>query len=306
MWCFFTALCLLIVGTAAQNSIPDYNWREFKGLWSVETGYALADTHEETLEETSRRLKKPLAQEVAGKPVYMSLTTIDVRLFGIGDTIESVLAGEQLPNRIFIFISEDGHLLDKGISKAFLSSDVTKKLRALYKVFPHISVIYVDNIGPHRKLLPLLSEKWHEDCLLVTIDDHEIYPPSMLSGLIDFHQDSGGTAVVARRARRMGICAASPPWTLCPYTDANKRGLWPETKPARREMLMLPTGTGGVLYHPSFLHPVVFTRALWEATLTGDDLMFRLGKLLPFFLPSFFCICCISLSCSVSFHHRMT
>jgi hypothetical protein len=77
----------------------------------------------------------------------------------------------------------------------------------------------------------------------------------------------------------MAMCASSyPPWKLCPYAR-NKKGLWPESRPARREMLLLPTGTGGVLYRPHFFHPVVFDRALLNTTITGDDLMFRLGTM---------------------------
>ena len=57
------------------------------------------------------------------------------------------------------------------------------------------------------------------------------------------------------------------------------RGLWPETRPARQELLMLPTGTGGVLYRPSYFHPIVFDENLRNLTLTGDDLLFRLATL---------------------------
>jgi hypothetical protein len=44
-------------------------------------------------------------------------------------------------------------------------------------------------------------------------------------------------------------------------------------------MLLLPTGTGGVLYRPSFFHPIVFDRQLLNLTSTGDDLTFRLATM---------------------------
>lgn len=265
----------LLISISALDSIPRYNWEEYSDLWHLNE----KEQARESLSDTSSRLKKPLAEEIVGKPIYLGMTTISNRLYGIGDTIESLVGGDLLPSRVFVFISEEPHLLDGGIGKSDLVSDQTSKLRSIYSLYPHISIVYVDNIGPHRKLLPLLSEKWDEDCLLVTVDDHEIYPQDMLSGLIDYYIDTRGLAVVARRARRMGICSGTPPWSLCPYTNAKRRGLWPETKPARYEMLMLPTGTGGVLYRPAFFHPSVFDKALWEATLTGDDLMFRLGTM---------------------------
>ena len=44
-------------------------------------------------------------------------------------------------------------------------------------------------------------------------------------------------------------------------------------------MLLLPTGTGGVLYRPRFFHSVIFDRNLVNITRTGDDLMFRLATI---------------------------
>jgi hypothetical protein len=34
-----------------------------------------------------------------------------------------------------------------------------------------VSIVFTENIGPHRKLLPLLSRKWNEDCVIMTTDD---------------------------------------------------------------------------------------------------------------------------------------
>jgi len=221
---------------------------------------------------------RPLASQlIGGMPVYISMTTIHNRLYGVADTLETILKGTVLPTHIYIFVSSEPYLLDQGISKDFLISS-SHKLRALSENFPFISVIYTDNIGPHRKLLPLLAKKWEEDCVLVTVDDHEMYPKGMLASLIGYYRASGGTAVVALRSRRMGICANAPPWKVSPYTKKHK-GLWPETKAGRREMLMLPTGTGGVLYRPRFFHPIVFDKRFLNLTRTGDDLMFRLATM---------------------------
>jgi len=40
------------------------------------------------------------------------------------------------------------------------------------------------------------------------------------------------------------------------------------------EMLLLSTGTGGILYKPSYFHEIVFDRKLWEFTQTADDILF--------------------------------
>lgn len=264
-----------------------YGWQEYTGLWHDqdrnEKGFSselnTAESTKSALKQTSARLGKPLAADsLGGSPVYISLTSIHNRLYGVTATIDSIITGHVLPSHIYLFLSQDPFLLDQGVSPDFLHSDTMRDLRAVYRRFPHISIVFVDNMGPHRKLLPLLAAKWTEDCVIVTVDDHLLYPPSMLASLLEYDRAAAATSVVARRARRMGLCSSSPPWMLAPYTR-NRRGLWPETRPARQEMLMLPTGTGGVLYRPWYFHPVVFDADLRNATITGDDLLFRLATL---------------------------
>lgn len=41
-------------------------------------------------------------------------------------------------------------------------------------------------------------------------------------------------------------------------------------------MLMMPTGNPGIMYKPKYFHEVVFSPEFRNATVTTDDLMFRL------------------------------
>lgn len=175
----------------------------------------------------------PLGSElVNGQPIYVSMTTIHSRLDGVAPTIESIFRGTLLPDRLFLLLSTEGHLLDTGVSRdEILSHPVAELARR----FP-LTVVLTENFGPHRKLLPLLARKWTEDCVIVTVDDHERYPRSMLESLLKFYLVSRRKSVVALRARRMGVCSQLP-WQLTPYTR-NRRGLWPEMSPGRREMLV--------------------------------------------------------------------
>jgi hypothetical protein len=54
---------------------------------------------------------------------------------------------------------------------------------------------------------------------------------------------------------------------------------WPRVQNERLEMLVLPTGNGGVLYRPRFFHEVVFDPVLRQLTAYNDDLTFRLATL---------------------------
>ena len=55
---------------------------------------------------------------------------------------------------------------------------------------------------------------------------------------------------------------------------------WGQTTSGRHEMLVLPTGTGGVLYRPRFFHPIVFDARLGNMTYVGDDIAFRLSTMI--------------------------
>ena len=183
-----------------QRARELYGWSEYTDLWHSQisgssSGESISkegsrpagkEESRGNIIQTGARLSKPLAQaqEALGKPVYVTLTTIHNRLYGIAATIETLLQGDMLPSHIYIFLSEGPFLLDQGVSRDYLLGSAMSKLRALYRIFPHISVVFVDNIGPHRKLLPLLAKKWAEDCVIVTVDDHLLYPPSMLASLV--------------------------------------------------------------------------------------------------------------------------
>ena len=96
-------------------------------------------------------------------------------------------------------------------------------------------------------------------------------------------------SIVALRARRTSICNAEP-------HKSNRHHTWPVVLAYNREeMLLMPTGTGGILYKPTFFNKVIFHRALRSATGTADDLMFRLATLITK-TP-------VQLGCSVLRHH---
>lgn len=256
-----------------------YQWEKMSGLTNQSDVMMLASDPMYRGLLAPRLRNKPLASNIlGGQPVYISLTTIHSRIYGIAATIESVIDGVYLPDHIYIFVSKAPYLLDEGITVEQILTKAAH-LKQIVADYPFLSIIFTENIGPHRKLLPLLSQKWKEDCVIVTVDDHEIYPRSTLSSLVDYYNITGRDSVVAIRSRRMGICSDAPPWHISPYNSNTGRGIWPEAAPVRREMLTLPTGTGGVLYRPQFFHPIIFDRHFLNLTRTADDLMFRLATM---------------------------
>jgi hypothetical protein len=263
-------LSIILMSKSGNSShLKSFQWDPMQEIHNL-----TANSHRTRL-NSSRPFASSLLQ---AQPLYISLTTIHNRIYGIMTTLRSLLNGTVWPDHIYIFVSRDPFLLDLGVTPEFIMSELKGKLDDIMDLYPWISIIFTENIGPHRKLLPLLAKKWREDCAIVTVDDHETYRETTLEILIKYYEASGRNAVVALRARRLGVCNDAPPWRVSPYTK-NKKGLWPEASSGYNEMLLLPTGTGGVLYRPIFFHPIVFDRRLIKATKTGDDLLFRLATL---------------------------
>jgi hypothetical protein len=226
--------------------------------------------------ETARRLginqtSSVLASTaIGGKPVYVSIATISSRINQVAKTIASVLSGSMIPDHIYLFISKDPYILDKGIP----NDRIPQELLEISYYYP-FTIVYADNIGPHRKLLPLLAEKWNEDCIIITLDDEP--QPKMkkyLSYMMAYYAASAGETIVTLRSRRIGFCDTAP-WTITPYAT------WyviHQPQPVQ-EFLLLPTGSGGVLYRPKFFHEVVFDSKFREITKAQDDLLFRLASM---------------------------
>ena len=212
---------------------------------------------------------------VKGMAVYVSLTTIRNRQAEAFKTVVNIIRGKVVPTHIFLFVSNETYMLDEGMPLTKLSRDLLDLAIFYRNVF---TIVYTKNNGPHRKLLPLLAKKWSEDCIIITVDDESDissdveYRSEIVSKLLLYAKYTNYEDVIALRARRMGICRAYP------YSILGYRW-WVVAPPNLREILLMPTGTGGVLYRPKFLHPIVFNQELIKLTKTTDDLLFRFGSL---------------------------
>jgi hypothetical protein len=215
-----------------------------------------------------------LASDVMKIPVYVSVAAISPRISYLRQVIDALLLGTALPDRIFIFISADGKNLDRGVPEEEIPTDIVD----LVTQYP-ISIVYTDNIGSHRKLLPILARFWDEDVAIVTVDDDSEYQPLFLDAMVKAYVTVGGEAVIAGRVRNVGFCNEYPYRTLTygKRWGKQKRGLG---ELSASTMLSIPTGVGGVMYRPRFFHPVVFEPAFRELASSNDDITFRLATLI--------------------------
>ena len=190
--------------------------------------------------------------------VHVSLTTISGRVAGLPGVLRSLEAQTLLPDRIHLWISPEPFLLDEGVRRADLPDEVLARAED-----GRLSIRETPNIGPHRKLLPLL-ERVHGDPdppLIVTADDDSFYPPRWLEAMVGAWREE--RCAVTWRARRIRETAAG----LAPYRD------WPLV-PRFEEVLshrLLATGTDGQLLHPDMLHPAVRGEAYRELCPSRSD-----------------------------------
>ena len=258
--CFFW--CLLSLSGQAHTptnefSIPSYRWEEIH-----------YSTKNKNLGNPG--IRGSTAREFTqGRPVYISLTTIDSRIHQVDKTVSQIFKGLVIPDHVYLFLSAESYILDKGISRESLP----ERLLELTVLYP-FSVVYTRNIGPHRKLLPLLARKWKEDCIIITMDDEfKLGIEGFLFQLLKYHVAGNQSNVVALQTRRIGFCDDESPPRVHRYRH------WNEISYGVRELLTLQSGTSSVLYRPSFFHPIVFNEDFRELTSKADDLTFRLSTL---------------------------
>lgn len=200
-------------------------------------------------------------------PVYISLTSIFNNQDILLQTLQSIMKQTRLPDKIFLYLSEEPYLLDDG----FKDKKITNS--ELFKYINDNSIIdikWVKNIGPYRKLLPLLKDKWDEDCIIITIDDDTIYDTNLIEKLVnDYHKHE---CVIGYRG-------FTPLFDKLDNFEYSKRD---EIQDLSLHNFF--TGKGGILYKPQFFHKthdLIFNDKIYLNTCpTCDDIWFYIVRLL--------------------------
>lgn len=200
-------------------------------------------------------------------PVYVSLTTIFKNQNALYETIQSILMQTRPPDKIFIYLSEEPYILDCGFIDKKITDD---KLQNLINSTPNIELNWVKNIGSYRKLLPLLKEKWNEDCIIITFDDDTIYSKNLINNLINDYNTH--KCVV-------GYSGFTPFFKELKDFNYLKRGLTNNLS-----LYNFLTGKGGILYKPEFFHKtekLIFNEEIYLNTCDKqDDVWFYLIRIL--------------------------
>jgi len=201
-------------------------------------------------------------------PVYISLTSIFKNQDILAQTLESIIKQTRLPDKIFLYLSEEPNLFDAGFKGKKITNS---KLLKFINDNSIIDIKWVKNTGSYRKLLPLLKDKWDEDCIIITIDDDTVYDIHLIENLINDYNKQN--CVIGSR----GFTPLFDKLENFNYfeCDFNKDHL---------SLYNFFTGKGGILYKPQFFHKtydLIFNSNIYLNTCpTTDDIWFYIVRLL--------------------------
>ena len=193
---------------------------------------------------------------------YVSLTSIFQNQNVLLKTLVSIKQQIMKPTRLFLYLSEEPYLLDSGFKNRIITNSALNHF--IQENNDLIELRWTENTGPYRKLLPLLKEKWEEDCVIITIDDDTEYVNTLIRDLVNDY--------------------------ILHNCVINYRGFTPKlnkieemtyenrTIIIEKYIYNFPTGKGGILYHPSFFKrtgDLIFNKEMYTALCrTTDDVWF--------------------------------
>lgn len=233
----------------SEIPIPNSKWEIFQRIMSAIRRFVL-----------KKRVLHHFSQKViTGTSVsktdgiVISLTSFPARLNTIWQCIESLKRQSVVPEKIILYLSKDQ------ISYNDIPSSLKKEQDDLFEI------CMVDgDMRSHKKYYYAMKE--YPDKIIVTADDDVIYPPFMLSNLLEAHIKYP-TDVIANYTHviRLNNC------TVAPYTE------WYDI-PATQNIIdttinQIQVGYGGVLYPPNSLYKDVLNIELArELSFLADDL----------------------------------
>lgn len=196
------------------------------------------------------------------QPVYLSLTSIFKNQTILLKTLISILNQSVLPEKVFLYLSEEPYMLDSGFKHKMITNEELRIF--LEKNKKLINVNWVKNNGSYRKLLPLLKEKCNEDCIIITIDDDTIYNMNLIKNLVnDYHKYK---CMVGYR----GFTSLFDKFENFNYLSRK------QTENISKYNFL--TGKGGILYSPFFFHKteqLIFNESIYlHSCKTQDDIWF--------------------------------
>ena len=193
--------------------------------------------------------------------VFVSLTSTSFRLEVLRYTLLSLRAQSLKPDRIVLCISKQPYLSDEGIE------GLPDWLHTL-EVNGEVSIDWVDNTGPYRKLLPTLKSAEAGD-LIVTCDDDVIYGREWLKCLVN-DAITNPRAIICGRARTIKT-------NMFGRVQSYLR--WPIVPGGSRGSQLMPIGISGVVYRKELLlENMISSKDFLQHAQKQDDIWFYFSR----------------------------
>ncbi|EHD14390.1 hypothetical protein CIN_03220 [Commensalibacter intestini A911] len=126
--------------------------------------------------------------------ISVNLTTTSSRLGLCSATIWSLIHQTKKPDKIFLWISQEGYLSDEGIKT------IPSWIDELNSILNIIEVKFVENTGPYRKIINAIRLSNQSD-ILVYVDDDVIYGDKWLETLLHAFYENKSKLAIASRIR---------------------------------------------------------------------------------------------------------
>ncbi|AVV35234.1 hypothetical protein C8233_17800 [Halomonas sp. SF2003] len=195
--------------------------------------------------------------------LIVSLTTTSSRLKYCRAALTSLLLQTKVPDKIYLWISNDSYLRDQGFQD---NSQIEELLLSL--TVANVDIItprWTVNTGPYRKLIPLLREANNDD-ILITADDDIFYDKNWLINLLK-NYDHGQNIAVAARVRQLdynffGKLKSYVHWRLI------------NSQTVLSDNYLITFGGGAVLNKSMFAEKDIHSDAYMNLAPTSDDLWY--------------------------------
>ena len=199
--------------------------------------------------------------------IIISLTSIFDNQEILLETLNNIKLQTITVDACYIFLSEEPFLLDKGFKNKIITN---KNLENFLNENSFFKIRWVLNEGPYRKLIPILKEKWNDDCIIITIDDDTIYHNKLIENYLeDF--------------KKYDCCINYRGFTF-KYTNLNDINYEKRDKLKKLNLYNFFTGKGGVLYHPKFFkntNDLIFNKEIYlNEFQTCDDIWFNFIRII--------------------------
>lgn len=199
-------------------------------------------------------------------PIYVSLTSIFSNQSILLNTLKSLLDQTLKPNKIFLYLSEEPYLLDNGFANKKITN--TDLLNLINK--NNIIVIkWVNNIGSYRKLIPILKEKWNENCFIISVNDNIIYSNKLIQNFINDYN---------KYKCAINYSGFTPLFEELKYFDYNKKD-----KLENNYIYNFETSSSGILYKPEFFYDtydLIFDQNTYLNICKNDNIWFYIMRII--------------------------